>query len=110
MNVSVTDRFTVDLAAEIYGLESWGNGYLHIREDGDLLVTPERGTHQGISLREVVERLGEQGIRTPVLLPRSSWLPHFSPASQTFVRYKPSASLVLAAYQRCPRLLHSCLP
>ena len=34
MNVSVTDRFKPQDAAELYGLEGWGNGYLAIGEDG----------------------------------------------------------------------------
>lgn len=68
MNVSVTDRFTVDDAVEIYGLEHWGNGYLSIREDGHLLVTPDRDPHRGIDVIAVVERLIRRGFKTPVLL------------------------------------------
>jgi arginine decarboxylase len=68
MNVSVTDRFTVDDAVEIYGLEHWGNGYLSIREDGHLLVTPDRDPRRGIDILAVVERLIRRGFKTPVLL------------------------------------------
>ena len=43
MNVSATDRFTVERAREIYGLDAWGNGYLVVGDDGGLRVAPTRG-------------------------------------------------------------------
>ena len=36
MNVSATDRFTVEHAAELYGLEAWGNGSEVVAECGQL--------------------------------------------------------------------------
>jgi arginine decarboxylase len=68
MNVSVTDRFTVKDAAELYGLEGWGNGYLAIREDGHLLVTPDRDPSRGIDLYGIVRQLVGEGLKTPLLL------------------------------------------
>ncbi len=68
MNVSVTDRFKVEHAAELYGLEGWGYGYFAIRPNGHLAVTPHLGSDRGIDLHEIVCRLKEQGIPTPVLL------------------------------------------
>ena len=68
MNVSVTDRFTPQDAAELYGLEGWGNGYLAIGEDGHLLVTPDRDPSRGIDLYEVVRKLVDDGFKTPLLL------------------------------------------
>jgi len=68
MNVSVTDRFTARDAAELYGLEGWGNGYFSIREDGHLLVTPDRDPSRGIDLYGVVRKLVDEGFKTPLLL------------------------------------------
>jgi arginine decarboxylase len=68
MNVPVTDRFTVEAAAEIYGLDHWGNGYLSIGENGHLRVTPERDAGRYIDLYDAVRGLHRDGIGTPVLL------------------------------------------
>ena len=68
MNLSVTDRFKVQDAAELYGLDGWGDGYLEIAPDGHLLVRPDAATEHGIDLYEVVSELREREIRTPVLL------------------------------------------
>ena len=68
MNVSATDRFTVENAVEIYGLDGWGNGYLAVGEDGHLLVTPSRDPSRSIDVLKVVEDLARRGYRTPLLL------------------------------------------
>ena len=68
VNVLGTDHFTVKHAAELYGLDAWGNGYLVIRDDGHLVVTPERDPRYGIDVYEVIQRLALEGMRTPVLL------------------------------------------
>ena len=68
VNVLGTDHFTVTHATELYGLDAWGNGYLAIREDGHLVVTPERDPRRGIDVYEVIQRLALEGMRTPVLL------------------------------------------
>ena len=56
MNVSATDRFTVENATEIYGVDGWGNGYLAVAEDGHLLVTPSRDPSRAIDVLKVVVR------------------------------------------------------
>jgi len=68
MNVPVTDRFTVDHAVEIYGLDSWGNGYFSIGGGGHLLVSPERDPGNSIDVYETVQRLSRRKIKAPVLL------------------------------------------
>ena len=68
MNVSVTDRFKVEHATELYGLEGWGGGYFAIQPDGHLAVTPHRDPGRAVDLYEVVARLKADGIPTPVLL------------------------------------------
>jgi arginine decarboxylase len=68
MNVRTTDRFTVADAAEIYGVDNWGNGYLEIGDNGHLRVLPTRTRGQAIDLPEVVADLARRDVRTPVLL------------------------------------------
>jgi arginine decarboxylase len=68
MHLTMTDRFTVDHAAELYGLDGWGDGYLRIRDDGHLVVTPGRRLDEGASVHEVVRELADKGVRAPVLL------------------------------------------
>ncbi len=68
MNVSAIERFTVDDAVNIYGLDAWGNGYLAVGEDGHLLVTPARDPSRAMDVLRVVEDLSRRGIRTPLLL------------------------------------------
>lgn len=68
MNLPATDRFTVDRATELYGLDGWGNGYLAVRDDGHLLVTPSRDAGRAIDLYEVVQDLARRGLKTPMLL------------------------------------------
>ncbi len=68
MDVSATDHYTRENAAELYGLDAWGNGYLAIGESGNLLVTPTREAGRAIDVHRVVQSLAERGIGTPVLL------------------------------------------
>ena len=68
MNVSVTDRFTTEDAAELYGLDAWGTGYFRIDKQGHLIVVPRRASAGGIDLLEVVRELHGRGIKTPLLL------------------------------------------
>jgi arginine decarboxylase len=68
MNVSATDRFTTDDAANVYGLDGWGNGYLAVGEDGHLLVTPTRDPSRAIDVLRTLEDLSRRGLKTPLLL------------------------------------------
>lgn len=68
MNIPATERFTVDNAVNIYGLDGWGNGYLAVGEDGHLLVTPSRDPSRAIDVLKVVEDLSRRGFKTPLLL------------------------------------------
>jgi len=55
-------------AADLYGLDAWGDGYVAISDNGHLLVLPERDASRPIDLHDVVRGLDERGITTPVLL------------------------------------------
>ena len=68
MHLALTDHFTAEKAAELYGLDGWGNGYLAIREDGHLVVTATRESGRQIDILDVVHRLAARGVHTPLLL------------------------------------------
>jgi arginine decarboxylase len=68
MNIPATDRFTVDDAVNIYGLDGWGNGYLAVGDDGHLLVTPSRDPSRAVDVLRCVEDLARRGFKTPLLL------------------------------------------
>jgi arginine decarboxylase len=68
MNVAATERFTIDDAVNIYGLDGWGNGYLAVGDDGHLLVTPSRDPSRSIDVLRVLEDLSKRGLKTPLLL------------------------------------------
>jgi arginine decarboxylase len=68
MHLTPTDHFTTEHAAELYGLDAWGTGYLGIRDDGRLIVTPGGDVARGIDVLDVVRKLRERNVRTPLLL------------------------------------------
>lgn len=68
MNFPITDRFKPADAAELYGVDAWGNGYLRVDRSGHLCVTPDGAAGAEIDVHEVVERLVAEGLTTPMLL------------------------------------------
>ena len=67
MQLSATDRFTVELATELYGLDRWGNGFMTVGENGHLEVRPH-ADGPAIDVHETVRELAGQGLGTPMLL------------------------------------------
>lgn len=68
MNVSVTDRFKVSHAVQLYGIDRWAHGYLSVAEDGHLLVHPQPGKGPGLDVYNVVCELNRRGYKTPLML------------------------------------------
>jgi len=68
MNLSPADHYTVEHSEELYRIRAWGDGYLSIRGDGRLLVSPTREPSLGIDVYDLVRRLGERGAAAPLLL------------------------------------------
>ena len=54
---SGSDRFTVDDATEIYGIQNWGRGYLAVDRRGHLIVTPSGDPARAIDVRGVIDDL-----------------------------------------------------
>jgi arginine decarboxylase len=63
------EKWTVEQARELYGIENWGSGYFKIDQKGEVCVCPDstRG-HACASLLDVVRGLRERGRDLPVLL------------------------------------------
>ncbi len=55
-------------SARLYQIAQWSKGYFSIAEKGNVLVHPSRNPQQAIDLKELVDRLGRQGVDLPVLL------------------------------------------
>ncbi len=68
MSVSTLDRFTLEHAVALYGIDAWGNGYFGVNEAGHLTVMPTREPERAIDVLQVVEEARRRGLRTPLLL------------------------------------------
>ncbi|MEL6311773.1 MAG: arginine decarboxylase, partial [Pseudomonadota bacterium] len=55
-------------AAELYGLDAWGQGSFGVSDRGTLQVLPTRDPASAVDLHELVEGLAERGIEAPVLI------------------------------------------
>ncbi|TVS00808.1 MAG: biosynthetic arginine decarboxylase [Phycisphaerales bacterium] len=60
--------FTPEDAAELYGINAWGNGYFTVTERGTVAVRPDRTPGREIDLPELVESMSERGYYTPLLV------------------------------------------
>lgn len=56
-------------AAELYGIDEWGNGYFGVSPDGEIVVrAPTPQGEASVSLMEIVDGLQQRGLQMPVLL------------------------------------------
>lgn len=63
------ERWTVDDAAELYGIRNWGAGYFDISSSGDVVYCPDRKNKSTqISLTEIISGIKGRGLDMPVLL------------------------------------------
>ncbi len=69
MKPEVLERWTLDKAAELYGVKNWGTGYFDISENGELVVRPGgNGSQVNINMMELIAGLKARGLNMPVLL------------------------------------------
>jgi arginine decarboxylase len=61
-------HFTVREAEDLYQLPGWGDGYYRVTGAGTLAVMPKGPDGVEVDLFDVITRLGEQGMGTPVTL------------------------------------------
>ena len=63
------ERWTIDDAADLYGVRNWGAGYFDISPSGKLVFLPNgKKDSTQISLTEIISGVKERGLDMPVLL------------------------------------------
>ncbi len=60
--------WSAEQSAELYGINSWGNGYFRINKDGNVSVTPSGTNGPGVDLHELTQDLLDRGIRVPIMI------------------------------------------
>ncbi len=60
-------EWSVSRSAELYGIHSWGNGYVDINDAGHVTIRPESSSDRTIDLHELVRSVEQRGIDLPVL-------------------------------------------
>ncbi|MCA1807903.1 MAG: biosynthetic arginine decarboxylase [Kiritimatiellia bacterium] len=69
MKKEMLERWTLEKAAELYGIKNWGMGYFDISAGGDLMVRPSGAESQaGINMMELIAGVKARGLNMPVLL------------------------------------------
>ena len=62
------EKYGIDDAMNLYGIDSWGAGYFRINEEGHLVVAPTSDDARVIDLEKEVEDLARKGVTTPLLM------------------------------------------
>lgn len=62
------EKYGIDDAMNLYGIDSWGAGYFRINEEGHLVVAPTNDDARIIDLEKEVVDLARKGVTTPLLL------------------------------------------
>ena len=69
MKVETLTGWTVNDAAELYGIRNWGMGYFDINEEGEVVVRPQgKAGTDSTSLKAIIADLQARGVAMPVLL------------------------------------------
>jgi arginine decarboxylase len=63
-----TKSWTVDDAAELYSVGSWGRGFFSINQAGNVCVHPTRDPKRAIDLKQLVDTLEMRNLDLPLLL------------------------------------------
>jgi arginine decarboxylase len=74
--VEPTERWSTQLASDLYDVSSWGKGYFSVGENGHILVHPEKDPARSIDLKELVDTLVLRGINLPILIRFADILKH----------------------------------
>src|SRR5262249_10765041 len=70
------EKWTVQDAAETYGIRHWSKGYFGINKLGHVTVHPNKRPDQAIDLKDLVDQLQTRGIQLPILLRFTDILRH----------------------------------
>ena len=71
-----TERWTPQLASDLYDVASWGKGYFSVGENGHVRVHPEKEQARSVDLKELVDTLVLRGINLPILIRFADILKH----------------------------------
>ena len=71
-----TERWTPQVASDLYDVASWGKGYFSVGENGHVRVHPEKDPARSIDLKELVDTLVLRGISLPILIRFADILKH----------------------------------
>jgi len=74
--VEPTERWTPQIASDLYDVASWGKGYFSVGETGHVRVHPEKDPARAIDLKELVDTLVLRGIDLPILIRFADILKH----------------------------------
>ena len=76
MVMEPTERWTPQLASELYDVASWGKGYFSVGDNGQVRVHPEKDPARSIDLKQLVDTLVLRGINLPILIRFADILKH----------------------------------
>ena len=61
-------NWTPAKSAELYGINSWGNGYFRVNSQGNVEITPTGNAGPQVDLLELTTDLMDRGIRVPIMI------------------------------------------
>src|SRR6266849_2818796 len=76
MVVEPTERWTPQVASDLYDVASWGKGYFSVGDNGHVRVQPEKDPARSIDLKQLVDTLVLRGISLPILIRFADILKH----------------------------------
>src|SRR5277367_1826403 len=76
MVIEPTERWTPQLASDLYDVASWGKGYFSVGDNGHVRVHPEKDPARAIDLKKLIDTLVLRGISLPILIRFAEILKH----------------------------------
>src|SRR6476660_740943 len=73
---SMSAKWSLTEASELYDVERWGQGYFSINDQGHLQVHPTRDPARAVDLKRLVDRLQLRGLAVPILIRFTDILKH----------------------------------
>ncbi len=74
--MNLSSGWSVQDAADTYGINNWGKGYFSINPQGNVAVHPEKDPQRSIDLKKLVDQLIMRDIQLPTLVRFSGILRH----------------------------------
>ena len=74
--VEPTERWTPQVASDLYDVASWGKGYFSVGDNGQVHVHPEKDPARSVDLKQLVDTLVLRGINLPILVRFADILKH----------------------------------